>query len=166
MTDRNDRNTEPSPELPPELSSLDAALDELARAQRDDTPDTLADRALLRTQSIITGADQPSASVHPSSIERKPMRYARVAAALLIAGAAGTVALFTLPTSTTPARTAQVDAKELNAIAVSFDEWLMTDSDLAHDDVDESLSDIRDELHALESSEPDALDPSDEELVL
>jgi hypothetical protein len=158
MTDRNDQ-------LPPELASLDTSLDEIGRAQRESTPDTLADRALLRTQSIITGADQPGAHARASTIERKPMRYARLAAAILIAGVAGTVALLTLPPNA-PTQTANIDDQQLNTIAVSFDEWLMTESDLAYEGVDDSLSALRDDLRSLESSEPDALDPTDEELVL
>lgn len=165
MTDRNHHNTDLPHDLPPELASLDVSLDELARAERDATPDTLADRALLRTQSIITDAERREPRARASMIERKPMRFARIAAAILIAGAAGTVALLTLPSSA-PTQTANVDDERLNAIAVSFDEWLMTESDLAYDDVDESISALRDDLRTLESSEPDALDPSDEELVL
>lgn len=161
-TDHTNRTTPPT-DLPPDLAAVDAALDEMGCADRAGSPASLEDRVLMRTRATI--AKNGAGRAHAPTIGRAPMRALRIAASVAILAAVGAVALLALPAPTS--QTAETSNEQtINAIAVSFDEWLMEEDFLEGGSVDESLRSLRAELDTLESDEPEALDPSDEELVI
>lgn len=158
MTDRNDTN----PNLTPDLASLDAALSDLGRRERDATPDALASRTVLKTNALIASRVDAPAPLPMSSIESKWRPLVRIAAGVLLLGAVGFVAMRGFNTVAQPG----LDSAELNTIAVAFDDWmdsgeLFSDSGLAGE-----LDALELELSELELSDEVAFDFAAEDFAL
>jgi len=159
MTDRNDTN----PNLPPELASLDAALGDLAASERHSAGESLASRTLLKTNSIIATA--PPASSAPSGvIESKWRPLMRVAAAVLLFGAVGTIAIVGLKGQNTPGVPAE--SGSLNSIAMDLDDWLMSDEFYADNEFSQELASLADDLESIDLTDTSDLDFTEEDFAL
>jgi len=163
MNKHNNTNPDFPPDLPPELASLDTALSELAASDRERAPEALASRTLLKTNSIIASA-QPTQAAPAGFMESKWKPLLRVAAAVLLLGAVGTVAVLGLRTQ--PAPVQLVAADNLNSIAIELDAWLMRGELFTDGELAQELASLEDKLESIGPADDISLDLSDEDFAL
>ncbi len=142
MTTKQNDQMNASPELPPDLAAISAALDHLAHAERAATPPGLADRVYFRTAASLR-SHAPRRMTHPTWGVTL-----RLAAVLGIAalGVIGAISALNKPSSPGPANpkfTSGPTADEMIELAMA-EQWEPIST--------ASLAEVKSELESLESA--------------